>query len=100
VDYRKLNDVTKKDSFQLLRIDDAQDTLAGSKWFFTVNPKSCYWQAHLHPDKEKSAFLTGHGLWQFTDMPFGLCNTPAMFELLMDTVLTGLASHVSCTWTA
>jgi hypothetical protein len=40
----------------------------------------------LHPDKENSAFSTGQGLWQFTVMPFVLCNTPATFELLMDTV--------------
>jgi hypothetical protein len=88
VDYRKLNDVTKKDSFPLPRIDDTLDTLAGANWFSTLNLRSGYWQVDVHPDnKEKTPFSTGQGLWQFTVMPFGLCNAPAIFERLMETAL-------------
>ncbi|GFU28986.1 retrovirus-related Pol polyprotein from transposon 17.6 [Trichonephila clavipes] len=53
-------------------------------------------QVELHPDdKEKTAFTTGQGLWQFKVMPFGLCNAPATFECLMETVLGGL-SYEAC----
>ncbi|GFY00943.1 retrovirus-related Pol polyprotein from transposon 412 [Trichonephila clavipes] len=42
VDYRRLNDVTKKNSYTLPRIDDTLDTLAGNTWFSTLDLKSGY----------------------------------------------------------
>ncbi|GFU65022.1 retrovirus-related Pol polyprotein from transposon 412 [Trichonephila clavipes] len=56
--YRKLNDVTKKDSYPLPRIDDTLDTLSGHKWFSTLDLKSGYWQVEIHPeDREKQHSL-------------------------------------------
>ncbi|GFV07696.1 retrovirus-related Pol polyprotein from transposon 412 [Trichonephila clavipes] len=58
VDYRKLNDVTKKDSYPLPRIDDTLGTLSGHKWFSTLDLKSGYWQVEVHPeDREKQHSL-------------------------------------------
>ena len=91
VDYRKLNDVTKKDSYPLPRIDDTLTTLSGSAWFSTLDLKIGYWQVGIHPeDKEKTAFSAGSGLYQFTVMSFGLCNAPATFERLIEMVLRSL----------
>ncbi|GFU21651.1 hypothetical protein TNCV_2423381 [Trichonephila clavipes] len=92
VDYRRLNDVTMKDSYPLPRIDDTLDTLAGNTWFSALDLKSGYCQVELHPDdKKKTAFTTGQGLWQFKVMTFGLCKLPATFKRLMETVLGGLS---------
>jgi hypothetical protein len=76
------------------------DTLAGAKWFSTLDLKSGYWKADLHPDdKETTAFWTGQGLWQFTVVVFRNCNAPAKLERLKQTSCeTSLTSHVSCTW--
>ena len=91
-DFRKLNDCTVKDSQPLPRIDDTLDALSGSAWFSTLDCKSGFWQVGMsEKDKHKTAFsVQGCGLWQFTVMPFGLCNAPATFERLMERVLSGL----------
>lgn len=95
VDYRQLNDVTKKDNYPLPRIDDIMDTLAGSVWFSTLDLISGYWQVEIEEsDREKTAFSVGSGLWQFVVMPFGLCNAPATFERLMECVLRGLSWQI------
>jgi hypothetical protein len=47
LDYRKLNDVTKNDCFPLPRTDDTLGTLAGAKWFSTLDVKSGYWQVDI-----------------------------------------------------
>ena len=95
MDYRKLNAVTIKDSFRLPRIDDSLDTLGGAKWFSTLDLQSGYWKVEMEESsKEKTAFICGSGLYQFEWMPFGLCNSPATYERLMERVLAGLQWQV------
>ena len=91
IDYRKLNSVTRKDAYPLPRIDDTLDTLVGSHWFSTLDLTSGYWQVEVKDeDRQKTAFCTPEGLFEFKVMPFGLCNAPATFQRLMDLVLAGL----------
>jgi len=87
-DYRKLNEVSKKDSYPLPRIYDALDRLKGAQFFFSMDCDSAYYQFEVEEcDKEKTAFIIPDRLFQFQVLPFGLCNAPATFQRLIDSVL-------------
>ena len=92
VDYRKVNEVTTKDSYNIPNITESLDYLSGAKYYCSLDLASGYWQVEMSSDdKEKTAFATPyHGLYQFNVMPFGLCNAPGTFERLMENVLAGL----------
>ena len=83
--------MTRKDAYPLPRVDDSLDTLASCKWFSTLDLLSGYWQVEVdEKDREKTAFITSEGLFEFTKMSFSLCNAPATFQRLMDLILAGL----------
>ena len=91
VDYRRLNEVTVKDSYPLPRIEDTLGALGGCCWFSTLDLASGFWQIPVREeDRCKTAFATRNGLYEFNMMPFGLCNAPATFERLMEGVLRGI----------
>ena len=91
VDYCKLNSVTHQDAYPLPRIDSTLDSLAGAAYFTTLDLASCYWQVEVEEqDKEKTAFSTPKGHFEFNVMPFGLTNAPSTFQCLMECVLAGL----------
>ena len=91
IDYRHLNSVTKLDKFPLPRIDDLLDQLGQSQYFSTLDLAAGYWQVKVgDKSREKTAFITHRGLFEFRVMPFGLTNAPAIFQRLMQKVLEGL----------
>ena len=91
VDFRKVNSLTHRDAYPLPRIDSTLDTLKGSTLFTTLDLASGYWQVEVkEEDKEKTAFSTEKGHYEFNKMPFGLTNAPATFQRLMECVLAGI----------
>ncbi|XP_076848812.1 uncharacterized protein LOC143496528 [Brachyhypopomus gauderio] len=85
VDYRQLNNKTRKDAFPLPRIEETLDALSGAQWFSTMDLASGYNQIPVNEaDRPKTAFCTPFGLFQFNRMPFGLCNAPSTFQRLME----------------
>jgi transposase InsO family protein len=91
VDYRKLNDLTKKDAYPLPRTQECLDAMSGSVIFSTLDMTSGYYQVPVkEQDRAKTAFVTKHGLFEFKTMPFGLTNAPATFQRIMELALRGL----------
>ena len=89
VDYRRLNAVTRKDAYPLPRIDACVDAMASSRWFSTFDLRASYHQVGVNPaDFDKTAFICPRGMFKFQKMPFGLCNSGATFQRLMDVVMS------------
>ena len=88
IDFRKVNQVAKVDSYPLPRIEDLIDKMGQAKYITTMDLSRGYWQIPLTKDsKEKTAFVTPFGLWQFVTMPFGLADAQATCQRLVDTKL-------------
>ena len=91
IDYRRVNAVSKKDAYPIPDIQDALDNLRGSRYFATIDLLSGYWQLGMTDRaKERSAFCTRRGFFQFMRMPFGLSGAPGSFCRLMSIVLRDL----------
>ena len=66
-------------------------TSSASQYFSTLDLAAGFWQIRMHPDaREKIAFVTSQGLYEFRAMPFSLTNAPAVFQRLIQQVLMGL----------
>ena len=94
VDYRQLNAVTKFNSYPLPCIGDILSQFAGASFFSTLDLLSGYHQVALDEEsKERTAFITDSGLYQFRVMPQGACGSPATFQQLMNIVLKDIAPN-------
>lgn len=91
VDYRALNAVTRPDPYPMQRAEDIFNSLGGKRLFSSLDAAKGYHQVNLREDdREKTAFVTPFGLFQFKRVPFGLRNAPAVFQRYMDSLLGGL----------
>ncbi|GJT18328.1 reverse transcriptase domain-containing protein [Tanacetum coccineum] len=79
IDYRKLNEATRKDHFPLPFMDQMLERLAGNQYYCFLDGFSGYFQIPIDPkDQEKTTFTCPYGTFAYRRMPFGLCNAPHM----------------------
>jgi len=99
VDYRQLNNVSRKDAYPVPRQDACLDAFNGSSSFSSLDQRSAYNQILVNPaDSDKTSFLTIRGTYKYRCLPFGLGNAVATFQRLMDKVLTGLNFEICLTY--
>ena len=90
-DFKRVKAITKKDSYPLPCIAESLDALAGTQYFSSMDLMSGYWQIEMDPEsREKTAFITHAGLYEFKVMAFGLCSAPSCFQRLTESVLRDL----------
>ena len=92
VDYRQLNERTIKDSYALPRIEEILEALSGNKFFTVLDMKSGYHQVEVDEEhKARTAFTVGPlGFYEQNRMPFGLANSPATYQRMMEECLVDL----------
>lgn len=91
VDYRRLNEVTVKDTYPLPRMDDCIDFLGEATVFSMLDANCGYWQIPVAPeDQDKTTFTCHEGTFRYIRLPFGLTNAPATFQRAIDMILSGV----------
>ena len=96
VDFRRLNAITRKDTFPLPHIEDNLVRLSDSAVFSCVDGSGAFHVLEIREcDREKTAFSTPWGLYQYKRMPFGLTNGPASYSRLVQMVLQGIPPEMA-----
>ena len=94
IDYRKLNDATRKDHFSLSFIDQMLERLVGHAYYCFLDGYSGYNQIPIAPeDQDKTSFTCPYGTFAYRRMPFGLCNASATFQHCMMAIFHDIIEH-------
>ncbi|RDX91356.1 Retrovirus-related Pol polyprotein from transposon 17.6, partial [Mucuna pruriens] len=94
IDYRRLNQATRKDHFPLPFIDQVLEKLVGKSHYCFLDGFFGYLQIHIEPkDQHKTTFTSPFGTFAYTRMPFGLCNAPSTFHCCMTSIFSNLLQN-------
>ena len=94
IDYRKLNDATRKDHFPIPFMDQMLERLASQSFYCFLDGYSGYNQIVVDPnDQEKTTFTCPFGVFAYRRMPFGLCNDPATFQRCMMEIFANMVDN-------
>ena len=95
IDYRRLNEVTRKDHFPLPFIDQLLERISGHPFYCFLDGYSGYFQIEIAPkDQEKTTFTCPFGTYAYRRMPFGLCNAPATFQRCMLSMFSDMVERI------
>ncbi|RDX87591.1 Retrovirus-related Pol polyprotein from transposon 17.6, partial [Mucuna pruriens] len=91
IDYRRLNQATRKDHFPLPFIDQVLEKLTRKSHYYFLDGFSGYMKIHIAlEDQHKTTFTCPFGTFAYTRMPFGLCNAPSTFQRCMMSIFSDL----------
>ena len=95
IDYRRLNEVTRKDHFPLPFMDQLLERILGHPFYCILDGYSGYFQIEIAAeDQEKTTFTCPFRTYAYRRMPFGLCNAPATFQRCMLSIFSDLAELI------
>jgi len=89
-DFRGLNAVTKIPVYPIPDIKDSLSLMTGSHYFTLMDTESAYWHIPVHPDDDKTGFITPFGSFRYERLADSLAGALSTFKKIMDTILTGL----------
>ena len=81
IDYKSVNKVIVKEHFPIPFIEDLLDKLADAKYFCLIDLTDGFFHVGISAESRKyTSFVTPNGQFEFTRVPFGLCNSPPVFQ--------------------